>query len=324
MGWPAGDMIGRMVTSRAVTSEAFGDRWHLRQRPGRARADVGRDGRAVQEACGGTRRGPCRLGDDRQRRSCERAGRSRGCDARRRASARMWCSLQAARRSGWPKARGLRKPPAPTSSTSTWVVPARHVTNGEAGSALMRDLDHALRLIDATVGAVSVPVTLKMRLGWDHNSINAPELAQRARSGGRKTDHRSRPHALPVLQGAGGLGGGSRRQGCDHDPAGRQRRHPVVRGCARGAGAIRRRRGDDRPRRAGPALAARADRPPPRAWHDRDRHRRCSASLAFLLALYEGVLAALRRSRRLAPRAKASRLGAQRCCRCCRRVARKC
>ena len=38
----------------------------------------------------------------------------------------------------------------------------------------MRDLDHALRLIDATVGAVSVPVTLKMRLGWDHNSINAP------------------------------------------------------------------------------------------------------------------------------------------------------
>ena len=62
--------------------------------------------------------------------------------------------------------------------------PARHVTNGEAGSALMRDLDHALRLIEATVGAVSVPVTLKMRLGWDHNSINAPELARRAEAAG--------------------------------------------------------------------------------------------------------------------------------------------
>ena len=64
--------------------------------------------------------------------------------------------------------------------------PARHVTNGEAGSALMRDLDHALRLIDATVGAVSVPVTLKMRLGWDDLSINAPELAQRAEAAGVK------------------------------------------------------------------------------------------------------------------------------------------
>ena len=62
--------------------------------------------------------------------------------------------------------------------------PARHVTNGEAGSALMRDLDHALRLIDATVAAVDVPVTLKMRLGWDHQSINAPELARRAESAG--------------------------------------------------------------------------------------------------------------------------------------------
>src|ERR1700680_3446385 len=50
--------------------------------------------------------------------------------------------------------------------------PARHVTNGEAGSALMRDLDHAVSLIDATVAAVGVPVTLKMRLGWGHRSRN--------------------------------------------------------------------------------------------------------------------------------------------------------
>jgi nifR3 family TIM-barrel protein len=62
--------------------------------------------------------------------------------------------------------------------------PARRVTSGESGSALMRDLDHALRLIDATVGAVSVPVTLKMRLGWDDGSRNAPELARRAEGAG--------------------------------------------------------------------------------------------------------------------------------------------
>src|SRR5438128_474972 len=62
--------------------------------------------------------------------------------------------------------------------------PARHVTGGEAGSALMRDLDHALTLIDATVQAVSVPVTLKMRLGWDDRTINAPELARRAQDAG--------------------------------------------------------------------------------------------------------------------------------------------
>lgn len=58
--------------------------------------------------------------------------------------------------------------------------PAKKVTGGYSGSALMRDLDHALTLIEATVNAVKIPVTLKMRLGWDHDSINAPELAARA------------------------------------------------------------------------------------------------------------------------------------------------
>jgi tRNA-dihydrouridine synthase B len=62
--------------------------------------------------------------------------------------------------------------------------PAKHVTNGESGSALMRDLDHALTLVDAVAQAVSVPVTLKMRLGWDECSRNAPELARRAEQSG--------------------------------------------------------------------------------------------------------------------------------------------
>jgi tRNA-dihydrouridine synthase B len=62
--------------------------------------------------------------------------------------------------------------------------PARHVTGGQSGSALMRDLDHALKLIEATIAAVKVPVTLKMRLGWDAASLNAPELARRAEASG--------------------------------------------------------------------------------------------------------------------------------------------
>jgi tRNA-dihydrouridine synthase B len=62
--------------------------------------------------------------------------------------------------------------------------PARHVTGGQSGSALMRDLDHALELIEATIAAVKVPVTLKMRLGWDDRSLNAPELARRAEAAG--------------------------------------------------------------------------------------------------------------------------------------------
>jgi tRNA-dihydrouridine synthase B len=62
--------------------------------------------------------------------------------------------------------------------------PARHVTGGQSGSALMRDLDHAASLIEATIAAVKVPVTLKMRLGWDDRTRNAPELARRAEAAG--------------------------------------------------------------------------------------------------------------------------------------------
>ena len=62
--------------------------------------------------------------------------------------------------------------------------PAREVTGKLSGSALMRDLDHALSLISAVVRAVGIPVSLKMRLGWDHTSRNAPELARRAEAAG--------------------------------------------------------------------------------------------------------------------------------------------
>src|ERR1700704_475360 len=62
--------------------------------------------------------------------------------------------------------------------------PAKHVTGGQSGSALMRNLDHALTLIEATIAAVRLPVTLKMRLGWDDSTRNAPELARRAEGAG--------------------------------------------------------------------------------------------------------------------------------------------
>nr|WP_283255084.1 tRNA dihydrouridine synthase DusB [Marivita sp. GX14005] len=58
--------------------------------------------------------------------------------------------------------------------------PAKKVVGGYSGSALLRDLDHACRLIEAVAGAVSVPVTLKTRLGWDATSLNAADLARRA------------------------------------------------------------------------------------------------------------------------------------------------
>ena len=62
--------------------------------------------------------------------------------------------------------------------------PAKKVVGGYSGSALLRDPDHALRLIEAVVGAVSVPVTLKTRLGWDGDSLNAAQVASRAAEAG--------------------------------------------------------------------------------------------------------------------------------------------
>ncbi|MEL6888971.1 MAG: tRNA dihydrouridine synthase DusB [Pseudomonadota bacterium] len=62
--------------------------------------------------------------------------------------------------------------------------PAKKVVNGYSGSALMREPDHALRLIEAVVGAVNIPVTLKTRLGWDDALMNAPRIAVRAEAAG--------------------------------------------------------------------------------------------------------------------------------------------
>jgi tRNA-dihydrouridine synthase B len=62
--------------------------------------------------------------------------------------------------------------------------PVRKVVGQLAGSALMREVPLAIRLMESTVKAVSVPVTVKMRMGWDHDSLNAPELARIAQDVG--------------------------------------------------------------------------------------------------------------------------------------------
>lgn len=62
--------------------------------------------------------------------------------------------------------------------------PAKKVTNGYSGSALMKTPDHALCLIEAVVAAVKIPVTLKTRLGWDDALLNAPDIARRAQDAG--------------------------------------------------------------------------------------------------------------------------------------------
>ena len=74
-------------------------------------------------------------------------------------------------------------------SGADWVdinmgCPCKRVTGGMAGAALMRDLDQATALIVSARRSVKIPITLKMRLGWDANSINAPELARRAEGEG--------------------------------------------------------------------------------------------------------------------------------------------
>ena len=107
--------------------------------------------------------------------------------------------------------------------------PSKQVTNGAAGSALMRDLDHALSLIEATVAAVRVPVTLKMRLGWDHDSLNAPELARRAEEAGVRMITVHGRTRCQFYTGERRLVGGARGEAGRHDPGRRQRRYSFVR-----------------------------------------------------------------------------------------------
>jgi tRNA-dihydrouridine synthase B len=86
------------------------------------------------------------------------------------ASIRMWFSWPAAKPDWMAKAAKIAEDEGAAMIDINMGCPAKKVTGGYSGSALMRDPDHALELIEATVKAVSVPVTLKMRLGWDHDT----------------------------------------------------------------------------------------------------------------------------------------------------------
>ena len=107
--------------------------------------------------------------------------------------------------------------------------PARHVTGGQSGSALMRDLDHALTLIEATIAAVKVPVTLKMRLGWDDRSLNAPELARRAEAAGVQMITVHGRTRCQFYKGEADWGAVRAVKDAISHSAGRQRRHHLVR-----------------------------------------------------------------------------------------------
>jgi len=151
--------------------------------------------------------------------------------------------------------------------------PARNVTNGQSGSALMRDPDHALRLIEAVRAAVDVPVTVKMRLGWDHAMINAPAIARRAEAAGV---------AMITVHGR------TRCQfytGMADWRAVRAVRDAIAIPLGRGTGAVGPRCGDDRTRGARPAVASGPDRPPARRRGGGTAARARTAALAAALSL---------------------------------------
>ncbi len=133
--------------------------------------------------------------------------------------------------------------------------PVKKVAVGQqAGSALMRDEAAAGAILEATVNAVAVPVTLKMRMGWDHASLNAPRLARLAEQTGIRMVTRSWAYPPAVLQRRRRLGLHRGGQGGGRNSGHRQRRHPDRGRRGRGVAPVGGRRRDDRARLLRPAL----------------------------------------------------------------------
>ena len=179
-------------------------------------ADVGHHRRAVPPAGRAARRGSGGFGNDRVRRHWLEASAKRACAARGRASASTSCSSPAARRIGWRKAPASPKAQGADIIDINMGCPSKQVTNGAAGSALMRDLDHALTLDrgDRRRRAGAGDAEDAARLGSRQHQragTRAPRGSRR-----RQADHRAWPHPLPVLRRQRRLVGGARGEAGGH------------------------------------------------------------------------------------------------------------
>ncbi len=121
-----------------------------------------------------------------------------------------WSSSPAARRAHMAEAARIAAGEGADIIDINMGCPAKKVTGGYSGSALMRDLDHALTLIDAVVGAVDVPVTREDAARLGRGGAQRAGAGPPRRAGRREDGHHPRPHALPVLQGQGRLAAPSR------------------------------------------------------------------------------------------------------------------
>ena len=102
--------------------------------------------------------------------------------------------------------------------------PVPKIAKHNAGCSLMREPEHAASVIAAMTKAVKIPVTVKMRAGWNDDERNAPTLAQDGRGRRRRRRDRARPHGRAELQRIGGLGSRRRHRDAPRDSCVRQRR----------------------------------------------------------------------------------------------------
>ena len=220
----------------------------------RARADGGRDRPAVSHAVPQVRRGPCRLRNaDLRCAPLEHAKSSRRMDHRGEPSPRI---VQIAGFDPEMMAEAARR----NVDAGAQIIdinmgcPAKKVCNRLSGSALLRDELLVARILQAVVGAVDVPVTLKTRTGWDRNNKNGIRIARIARGLRHSGACDSRPHSRRHVSGNGRARDRARHQGESEDSGIRERRYRLAAARARHSGRDRMRRRHDRQGRARPAM----------------------------------------------------------------------